>query len=174
MFCKKCGKEIADNSEFCQFCGTKQNEDVNNTINNIQENQVKPQQDKKPNGCLTTIIVIIFLCFICGTFMEDTSSKLPATSTTTPSKPNLEVVEHHSCSTEYGTNAVCGTVQNNSSRNYGYAQVSVNFYDKNGNLIDSSLDNINNLGAGQKWKFQVPFLTYSNVSKYQVTGVEGW
>lgn len=31
MYCKHCGKEIADNSNFCQYCGGKQ--DINTTTN---------------------------------------------------------------------------------------------------------------------------------------------
>ena len=35
MFCKHCGKEIADNSAFCQYCGGKQ--DVIDTTSNSEE-----------------------------------------------------------------------------------------------------------------------------------------
>lgn len=28
MFCKKCGKEIPDNTEFCNFCGAEQNSKI--------------------------------------------------------------------------------------------------------------------------------------------------
>ena len=30
MYCKECGKEIAVNSKFCQFCGVKQDDSIVN------------------------------------------------------------------------------------------------------------------------------------------------
>ena len=38
MYCKSCGKEIDDNSAFCQFCGTKQNE--NKKISVIENTKI--------------------------------------------------------------------------------------------------------------------------------------
>ena len=55
MFCKKCGKEIADGSEFCQFCGTKQAEEKAQIVG------VAPITSKKSNGCLGVIIVIVIV-----------------------------------------------------------------------------------------------------------------
>ena len=33
MYCKKCGKEINENAQFCEFCGFNQNEDVEKVYN---------------------------------------------------------------------------------------------------------------------------------------------
>ena len=186
MFCKHCGKEIAQDSEFCQFCGAKQN---NNSDSNkyVAENEVnnkdtienaKPQQNKPLLGCVYAIVSIILIIFLVAVFSENDSNNYSSTTDVSTvseeSKPDLEVIEHHSCSTEYGVKAVCGTVQNNTDENYSYAQISVNFYNSNGDLMESSLDNINNLGSGQKWKFKVPMLSEANVSKYEIMNVEGW
>lgn len=43
MYCKHCGKEIADDSKFCQHCGGKQEESIASPINN----EVKPEEPKK-------------------------------------------------------------------------------------------------------------------------------
>ena len=52
MFCKKCGEKIADSSEFCQFCGTKQVEEK-------AQVEETPNLSKQPNGCLGVIIIFI-------------------------------------------------------------------------------------------------------------------
>ena len=58
MYCKKCGTEIDEDSEFCKKCGTNQN--TVNTNNN---------DDKENKGCgifvLITILVIIAIAVIC-------------------------------------------------------------------------------------------------------------
>ena len=50
MFCKNCGKEIDDNSDFCNFCGS----------NLKEENFQKRKKNKKP------VIVIVILVLIIG------------------------------------------------------------------------------------------------------------
>ncbi|MGN0197881.1 MAG: zinc-ribbon domain-containing protein [Candidatus Gastranaerophilaceae bacterium] len=40
MFCSKCGKEISDNSKFCQFCGTNFN-----TENSIEHTNNMPNKN---------------------------------------------------------------------------------------------------------------------------------
>lgn len=37
---------------------------------------------------------------------------------------------------------------------YSYVQVTINLYDKDGNLIGSTLANVNNLEPGKTWKFK--------------------
>lgn len=43
MYCKYCGKKIADDSKFCQHCGGKQEESIASPINN----EVKPEEAQK-------------------------------------------------------------------------------------------------------------------------------
>lgn len=46
MFCKNCGKEIADDSKFCSFCGTStESEDA--VLNNVHENEKKETDENK-------------------------------------------------------------------------------------------------------------------------------
>lgn len=77
VFCKKCGKKIADSSEFCQFCGTKQEEEK-------AQVEVTPNLSKQPNGCLGVIIifiVFIVLFFILILAMSLSSDSQKSTST---------------------------------------------------------------------------------------------
>ena len=54
MFCKKCGKEIMENTDFCPYCGTK-------TTQNTTETQAQQYQPKS-NG-------IAIAGFICSFFI---------------------------------------------------------------------------------------------------------
>jgi len=52
-----------------------------------------------------------------------------------------------------------GVAQNTSKESFGYAQISINVYDKKGGtLLGSTLANINNIEPGQKWKFEAPIM----------------
>ena len=44
MYCKHCGKQIADDSKFCQYCGGKQEETTTNSKEN--NNQEKSKEEK--------------------------------------------------------------------------------------------------------------------------------
>lgn len=57
MFCKNCGKVIADSSLECEYCGVKQLVEVNNDDNNKAENtcinEMKNQSDAVPTPYYT-------------------------------------------------------------------------------------------------------------------------
>jgi len=75
-------------------------------------------------------------------------------------------------SDEY-TKWVEGTVVNNSSRTYGYVQVEISLYDSSGNQVGSAMDNTNNLGPGETWKFKALILE-DDATKYRVVDVSGF
>lgn len=47
MYCKSCGKQIDDDSEFCSFCGTKLSASFKHTENPIQQTEAKKKENKK-------------------------------------------------------------------------------------------------------------------------------
>lgn len=61
MKCSNCGKEIAEDSLFCEYCGTKTNLTVP-----IKET-VEPQKSKK--GSITFLVILLFCCFTCIAWM---------------------------------------------------------------------------------------------------------
>jgi len=68
----------------------------------------------------------------------------------------LEILSHHmSWSSYYGCKVVKGKAKNASSFMLNYAEVRVNFYDVQGTLLESSLDNVNDLGPDETWSFEV-------------------
>ena len=46
MYCKRCGKEIADDSKFCQHCGGKQEDSFASPANNAVKSEEPKKQEK--------------------------------------------------------------------------------------------------------------------------------
>jgi uncharacterized membrane protein YvbJ len=70
MYCNKCGKQIDDNSRFCENCGASFANDSNVQVNKIQ---YQPQQEmgqstKRPNlkGIAIILFIIGGLSFLCA------------------------------------------------------------------------------------------------------------
>ena len=164
MFCNNCGKEIGDNSKFCQYCGEK-----------FSDKDVPINSKDEGSGKLNASIIggVVFLAILMFSFNDNLTSYQSITSTNEGKGTNLTVTESHSCNLGYGARAICGTVKNNSNHNAGYVQVEINLYDKKGNLIDSTLDNVNNLEPYATWKFQAPIIN-DNVATYKIKNVVGY
>ena len=70
MFCKNCGKEIDDESKFCQYCGTAQKEPTSSNSENDNTSIVteEPKYDN-PHNVIKTIlyfalIILLLIAFI--------------------------------------------------------------------------------------------------------------
>lgn len=76
MFCKNCGREIADNSMFCNFCGSEQK--LNSSISNSN----LPLEDEKPNKtpwiilslCLFSFVILLIVGIASGVSSQDTGN----------------------------------------------------------------------------------------------------
>lgn len=88
-------------------------------------------------------------------------------------KDDLEIIEHHICTLEFGSKAICGTLQNNTNRSYSYVQIGANFYDSNGTQVGNNFTNANDLEANGKLKFEIMIDGY-DVDNYKITGIEGF
>lgn len=64
----------------------------------------------------------------------------------------------HEITNEYtdsvGTHYIEGTVTNSNDKEFSYVQIEFVCYDKDGNNLGTALDNTNNLGASETWKFK--------------------
>ena len=130
-------------------------------------------------------LIAIIIIFAIGTSGEDnkdlgTGTQPGATPTTVTSDPaaskatapGLEVVEHSIQKDQYSTYIV-GTVKNNSSKQYGYAQIEFNLYDASGAQVGSAMANINNLEPNGTWKFKA--LAFEDDFKtYKIKDVTGF
>lgn len=90
-----------------------------------------------------------------------------------PPLPDLQVLETRYESERYGPGWIVGKVKNNTGRSYSYVQVEIAMYDKQGNLVGSTLDNVNHLAPGQIWNFRAPLLD-DRASRYRVVRVTGF
>lgn len=59
--CSNCGKEIAEDSQFCEYCGTK-----TNLTAPIEETVASPKSKK---GLITFLVIVLFCCFTCIAWM---------------------------------------------------------------------------------------------------------
>lgn len=88
-------------------------------------------------------------------------------------KPDLELVSYENKTEQYGSRYVVGIVKNNTESTYGYVQIDISMFDKDGNLLGSTLDNVNDLGPGGTWKFKA--LIYDDdCTNYKITDVSGF
>ncbi|WP_027309321.1 FxLYD domain-containing protein [Caloramator sp. ALD01] len=87
-------------------------------------------------------------------------------------KPDLEVLNH--TFKQDGFNGyITGQIKNNTDKTFSYVQVEINLYDKNGQQVGSTIDNINNLEPGKTWNFKAIILE-DNVHSYKIVNVSGF
>ena len=125
------------------------------------------------------ILVLAILCFIFNSInatvgaSKTQSTNIKFGSTENTKKEDLEVIEHHICRLEFGSKAICGTLQNNTNKKYSYVQVGANFYDSEGTQVGNSFANANDLEPHGKLKFQILIDGY-NVKNYKITEITGF
>lgn len=77
------------------------------------------------------------------------------------SSKDIELLSHTSVREDVGTSYeslhVEGRAKNVSGDELSYAEIEVKWY-SDGALVDDFLDNVNNLGAGETWAFEVQFI----------------
>ena len=86
----------------------------------------------------------------------------------TPTTEKLRILSHSGGVTEYGSPMVTGTAKNISSYNLSYAEIRVKWYDAAGTLLDTSLDNINDLGPSETWSFKVIYFGDEKNIRYKI------
>lgn len=96
MFCSNCGKEIPDNTKFCNYCGAQQKTAADQQPPATQEKQQPPKKFK--NLLITAVVVVC--AFLIGKFViapsmttdtpkDSESTKTPSQSQQTVSTPNI-------------------------------------------------------------------------------------
>jgi len=74
---------------------------------------------------------------------------------------DVEILEHELVREDEGGMAeqvsVEGRAENTSDESFSYVEIRARFYNEDGDLLDSFLDNINDFGAGQTWAFEVMY-----------------
>lgn len=116
---------------------------------------------------LIAVVAIVAVAMFSGC-VED--PKYEEGAGTPAESKNLEILDHHMETGEFGNLIISGTAKNIGSSSLSYAEVRVKFYDKEGAVLDTSLDNINDLGPGETWNFKVMYfgMDTENVDSYKI------
>lgn len=99
---------------------------------------------------------------------SDSGSNDSTPEPTTESGPKAEIVEHSAYEKEFES-GVKGVVQNNSDEEIPYLEVEVKFFDEEGTRLGDNFTNVEDLGAGKKWKFELMFLEDGEFAEYELT-----
>ena len=94
-------------------------------------------------------------CVIAGVLVIMLTGGCTGSSTAPTSSGELAVIDHNLTSESPGQVIVNLTVKNVGVSMVELAQVTVNFLDAQGNLIDSSGDAVMNLLPGESWHFEI-------------------
>lgn len=159
--CKHCKEKIAKNAKKCPKCGGKQ-----------------PSILK---WIIIGFFVLVILIGVVGGNNDDDSSKEERTGTTIAEKKEKLTLEdgYKGYKGNYDIGYyIEGYVKNNTSKEYSYVQITFNLYDKDGTLIGTAMDNVNNLEANGKWKFKAASLTTSDettqIASYKLKEITGF
>ena len=157
--CKECGEQVSSSAKECPKCGKDQR-------NFFAKHKI-----------LTFILAVLIIGVIAAAGGEDSTTNNSSdennigTNQITTATEKFTVVEHTTENDGYWT-YITGTIKNNTNKEYSYVQVEINLYDENGSLINSTLDNINNLEANGTWKFKA--MATSDFATYKIKEVTGW
>ena len=125
-----------------------------------------PQRKKTTVFGVTVLIALVLIVAFIGRALLRVVASAVSTNTNTASarngqtadKPEVELLDWHFESEEFGSKIV-GSVRNNTDEEYGYIQVEFNLYDSDGNQVDSTFTNCNNLEPHKTWQFECPILS---------------
>lgn len=149
--CKVCGKEIAKSAKVCPHCGAKL---------------------KKGHPIIGGILIVLGLSLVVSG-LTGGASTTPTQAVKEIASANIELVGNESdisIKKDMFAWYFEGTIVNNKTTDLSYAQIVINLYDSDGALLGTAVDNINNLKAGGKWKFNAMTLLTSD----QLEQVESW
>jgi len=66
-----------------------------------------------------------------------------------------------------------GVVRNISGKTFSYVQITYTIFDAQGNQIGTAIDTINNLGAGNTWRFSATF-NLNNANRFVFSEISAW
>jgi lipopolysaccharide export LptBFGC system permease protein LptF len=130
--------------------------------------------------------IIIFVCVLFGLIILGTifnSLYLNPTGNVISNQVNPEknteqihILNHEMGNDTYGNLFVSGIVGNDADKNLSYVEIKVKFYDKEGNVLKTTSESINDLKDKEKWKFEsiYPSFDTSNVASYEISVGEVW
>lgn len=151
--CKYCQSEIDMQAKICPNCRKKQNSSATRNI------------------IIGVVGFILFWAFVLTVTDTSPVSNNSSGQNTNVQQDNFSIIEHSIKNEGYLT-YIIGTIKNNTNKNYSYVQVEINLYDADGNLVNSTFANVNNLEANGTWKFEA--MATSEFVTYEIKDITGW
>lgn len=143
--CKYCQQDIDKKAKICPHC--------------------RKKQSKFPKWIIILLAFIVIIAVAVDSASEEAQKE--------KEKFSYEVTNEYTDA--IGAHYIEGIVKNNNDKNYSYLQVEFVCYDKDGNNLGTALDNTNNLGANETWKFKAFLLsTNGTVDNCKYKEVTGW
>ena len=179
MFCKNCGKEIPDNSHFCQHCGAVQiaQEAPQRSTTESLHPQAPPQKEKRSGGCFLKVLGCILLLVLLVPIFEMATAKglsSCANSNSNSSKPFTRDATNADVHIDFSypsLTSVCITIR--PYHDIDNLKLTIKYLDKNGNTITSEQKTIGNVKEGMEYNTYLNVLEFpSKTDKYSV-GVSG-
>lgn len=127
--------------------------------------------------CCLFIILIVFGMSIFSGSESDYNydydyNYSPSQSSYDPSE-DLDILTYKQTSDGY-FQYIEGAIKNNSDYNFIYAQVDISLYDRNGYVVETTFDNVNNIAPGEVWHFKAMIFDGSNASSFKIKDVSGF
>ena len=122
------------------------------------------------------LIITMISAACCGatnTTVDKSGSVSSGSSGSSSTASDLQLVESHVETGDYGIKYIVGSVKNNGAKTYSYVQVTINLYDNSGAQVGSTLANVNNLEPGGTWKFKA-YWTEKDGTSYKIKEITGW
>ncbi|ODS36684.1 MAG: hypothetical protein A7315_14010 [Candidatus Altiarchaeales archaeon WOR_SM1_79] len=125
-------------------------------------------------GFVSALLVAVIFISGCTTETEyqpgTPSGGEKQTETKSASEEKIKILDHEMVRGEFGNLMVVGTAENVGDKQLSYAEIRVRFYDKDDVLLETFMDNINDVGPGQKWRFEVmyPGMDTQKVDHYDI------
>lgn len=71
---------------------------------------------------------------------------------------------------------IIGTIKNNTEKNYSYVSVEFSIYDSSGNNLGTIMTNMNNLDAGETWRFSAESFEWYDLEpkSYKLKDISYW
>ena len=147
--CRHCGSEISNKAKICPVC--------------------KKSQEGIIAKFFKLFAIAVILLILLGVGISNIAKE----------KDEEQENFDHDITNEYtdsiGTHYIEGTLKNNNNKEYSYLQIEFVCYDADGNNLGTALDNTNNLGSNETWKFKAMLLSTSGeATKCEFKEVTGW
>ena len=140
---------------------------INRWLTSMRRGSAPCIKEGNMNILIKSLVAIVLVAILIPSGCLETEYE-PGEGGVPPVTEKLQILNHTGGFTDYGSPMVTGTAKNVSSSNLIYAEIRVKWYDSAGVLLDTSLDNINDLGAGETWRFEVIYFGDEKGISYEI------